>query len=205
MTTTIANLSLFLFFILHLAQSHPATSSIISVADFGAVGDGRTYDTSAIQSAIDSCSASGCHVVFPAGGVYLTAALRLKSGVILKIRPNATLLGGSRIEDYPGDRSKWYVVAAENATGVGITGGGTIDGQGSAFVERFEERKNVMVSWNQTGECSGDECRPRLVGFLGCTDVRVWNVTLTQPAYWWWVSLSLSLSHFLLLFHDDLD
>lgn len=86
------------------------------------------------------------------------------------------------------------MVLAENASDVGITGGGVVDGQSSAFVERFDEKKNVMVSWNRTGACSGDECRPRLVGFIGCNNVRVWNVTLTQPAYWWCVLQSLSLS-----------
>lgn len=76
------------------------------------------------------------------------------------------------------------MVLAENERDVGITGGGVVDGQGLKFVQRFDERKNVMVSWNRTGACLGDECRPRLVGFLGCTNVRVWNVTLWQPAYW---------------------
>lgn len=76
------------------------------------------------------------------------------------------------------------MVVAEDATDVGITGGGEIDGQGLEFVERFDERKNVMVSWNRTGACFDDECRPRLVGFLRCRNVRVWNISLTQPAYW---------------------
>lgn len=88
------------------------------------------------------------------------------------------------MEDYPREAWRWYVVVAENATGVGITGGGVVDGQGLGFVERFDKKKNVMVSWNRTGACLGDECRPRLVGFLGCTNVRVWNVTLREPAYW---------------------
>lgn len=76
---------------------------------------------------------------------------------------------------------------AEDETDVGITGGGEVNGQGLGFVTRFDERKNVMVSWNQTGECEGDECRPRLVGFIGCRNVRVWGVRFDQPALWWYV------------------
>ena len=95
------------------------------------------------------------------------------------------------MEDYPKEWDKWYVILAENASDVGITGGGVVDGQGLDFVVKFNQRKNVMVSWNQTGACLGDECRPRLVGFLDSTNVRVWNVTLTQPAYWWLVSFLL--------------
>ncbi|KAD4888754.1 hypothetical protein E3N88_20827 [Mikania micrantha] len=162
-------------------RSQPVT---ISVADHGATGGGVHYDTESIQSAIDACwSAGGGRVVFPPGK-YLTATVFLKSGVVLEVQKNATILGGTRLEDYPAEQSRWYVVLAEDAEDVGITGGGEINGQGLEFVVRFDERKNVMVSWNQTGACSGDECRPRLVGFIRSRNVRVWDVHLNEPAYW---------------------
>ncbi|KAF5747714.1 polygalacturonase ADPG2 [Tripterygium wilfordii] len=171
--------------VIPLTQSEPSTSSplFLSVTDFGAVGDGLHYDTAAIQSTIDACNHSPCHVTFPPGR-YLTATIRLRSGVVLEIEKNATVLGGTKLDDYPPEMDRWYVILAENATDVGITGGGTVDGQGLSFVERFDERKNVMVSWNRTGACYGDECRPRLVGFIGCSNVWVSNVSLIEPAYW---------------------
>lgn len=179
----------------NLIQSHLATSLppnpipvTVSVTDFGATGNGLRYDTRAIQSAINSCpTGCPCHVTFPAPGRYLTATVFLKSGVVLMVEAGATILGGTRQKDYPRDPSRWYVVVAENATEVGIGGGGVVDGQAMKFVVRKDARKNVMVSWNQTRACLGDECRPRLVGFLGCTKVRVFNITLHQPAYWWCV------------------
>lgn len=183
------------------AQSHSATSPLIiiqksalpvplslSVKDFGAAGNGVDYDTHPIQCAINACGASSsdgspCHVIFPPGK-YLTATIYLKSHVILDIRENATILGGTKIQDYPEEQEKWYVVLAEGAADVGITGGGEINGQGLEFVEKFDKKKNVMVSWNKTGACLGDECRPRLVGFIDSQNVRVWNVKLMEPAYW---------------------
>lgn len=172
---------------LTLLQLQPSTSasSALSVSDYGAAGDGVHYDTKYIQAAIDDCSSlpAPCHVIFPQGD-YLTATVFLKSGVVLEVRRGARVLGGTRIGNYPPESTRWYVVVAEDAEGVGITGGGEINGQGLKFVERFDERKNVMVSWNKTGACLGDECRPRLVGFLRCKDVHVWNVSLIQPAYW---------------------
>ncbi|GLJ22126.1 hypothetical protein SUGI_0415260 [Cryptomeria japonica] len=159
-------------------------SDLYSVIDYGATGDGKTFDTASIQAAIDACSArGGGRVRFPPGS-YLTATLFLKTGVTLFVEEGATVLGSPNQNDYPAQSSRWYVILAENALNVGITGGGTIDGQSSKFVTRFDERKNVMVSWNVTGDCLGDECRPRLVGFLGCENVRVSNIRLTDPAYW---------------------
>jgi polygalacturonase len=156
-----------------------------SVTEYGAIGDGKHYDTAAIQAAIDACHQSGGgRVLLPSGGDYLTATVFLKSGVTLVVQEGARLLGGTKEEDYPNESARWYVVLAENATGVGITGGGEINGQGGEFVVLENERKNVMVSWNATGKCSGDECRPRLVGFLDSKDVNVWDITLNQPAYW---------------------
>ncbi|XAR68555.1 hypothetical protein NMG60_11003723 [Bertholletia excelsa] len=205
MTNQLLAAVLILFFTLF--QSQPSTSSFssssiplrtsstagagdirISVTDYGAFGDGAHYDTPHIQAAIDACpAASGgagvCRVVFPPR-TYLTATLFLKSGVVLEVQRGAKILGGTRLEDYPAEASRWYVVLAEDAVDVGITGGGEINGQGLEFVERFDERKNVMVSWNRTGACLGDECRPRLVGFLRCRNVRVWNISLIEPAYW---------------------
>ncbi|WCJ33928.1 Pectin lyase-like superfamily protein [Euphorbia peplus] len=177
----------------HLLQSSLSSSSIIqlppkpttlSVVDFGAKADGLHYDTLSIQSAINTCpSTTPCHVTFPPG-TYLTATIHLKSNITLHIQEGATLRGGTKIDDYAQEFNRWYVVLAENATDVGITGGGVVDGQGLKFVRRFSEVKNVMVSWNRTGACLGDECRPRLVGFIGCRNVRVSNIQLREPAYW---------------------
>lgn len=163
-----------------------------SVTEYGAIGDGKHYDTAAIQATIDAChDFGGGRVIFPSGGDYLTATVFLKSGVTLVVQKGARLLGGTKEEDYPNESARWYVVLAENATGAGITGGGEINGQGGEFVVLENERKNVMVSWNSTGKCSGDECRPRLVGFLDSKDVKVWDITLNQPAYWWYNSTFL--------------
>ncbi|KAK8935308.1 hypothetical protein KSP39_PZI013985 [Platanthera zijinensis] len=171
-----------------LISLHSCTSLAaltFSVTDFGAAGDGQRYDTKPIQAAIDACASSGGgRVLFPSGGSYLTGTLFLRSYVVLDVERGARILGGSREEDYPPDSAEWYVVLAKNAKGAGITGGGEINGQGEAFVVRSDARKNVMVSWNQTGSCLGDECRPRLIGFLDSKEVRVWDITLNQPAYW---------------------
>ncbi|KAI3927080.1 hypothetical protein MKX01_020544 [Papaver californicum] len=156
--------------------------TVFSVTDYGAVGDGKVYDTLQIQAAIDAChDAGGGHVQFPQGN-YLTGTIFLKSGVVLDIE-NSTILGGTKMEDYPLESRKWYVILAENATNVGISGYGFVDGQGAKFAERIDKQKNVMVSWNSTGACHGDRCRPRLVGFFDCKNVSIVGTELRQPAH----------------------
>ncbi|KAK2971668.1 hypothetical protein RJ640_019512 [Escallonia rubra] len=198
--------SIFILSLIHLSPSSTSPTTTLSVKTYGAAGDGVQYDTIPIQAAIDACTSAStsttsgrpCHVTFPPG-TYLTATLFLKSGVVLDIQQNATVLGGTlesdtrifhrlnttdgrtRLEDYPRNADRWYVVLAEDAAEVGITGGGEINGQGLKFVQRFDERKNVMVSWNRTGSCSGDECRPRLVGFIrskNCNNTSIHDVSI---------------------------
>jgi hypothetical protein len=69
----------------------------VSVKDFGAVGDGVTDDTAAIQAALDSAAGE---VVFPAGGVYLvdggllvtTTGQRIAAyGATIKLKANASV------------------------------------------------------------------------------------------------------------------
>jgi len=56
----------------------------VNVLDFGAVGDGVTDDTVAIQLALDSLDGVGGVVVVPAGKYKCTASLLIPSGVILQ-------------------------------------------------------------------------------------------------------------------------
>ncbi|MBQ7651352.1 MAG: hypothetical protein IJS15_10355 [Victivallales bacterium] len=66
-----------------------------NVRDYGAVGDGVTSDTKAIQSAIDA----GGKVVFPSG-TYKTGTLFLRSHGGLYLEPGAVLLSGGEEETW---------------------------------------------------------------------------------------------------------
>src|SRR5262245_39362468 len=67
------------------AQTTLPAASVYDIRSFGAVGDGNTLNTRAIQSAIDKCSEAGGGTVFVTGGGYITGTLYLKSNVNLHI------------------------------------------------------------------------------------------------------------------------
>lgn len=74
-------------------------SDIFDITSFGAVGDGKTLNTKAIQDAIDSCTAGG--KIYIPKGTFLTGAIFLKSNMTLYLEEGATLLGSEDILDYP--------------------------------------------------------------------------------------------------------
>lgn len=55
--------------------------SVYDVRDFGAVGDGVTKDTAAIQAAIDAASSAGGGTVELPSGTYVSGSIWLKSNV----------------------------------------------------------------------------------------------------------------------------
>lgn len=72
-----------------------------NVKDFGAVGNGLTNDTPAINRAIEKCStAGGGDVVFPAGR-YAAASIHLKSNVRFLLDTNAVIFGAATGFDAP--------------------------------------------------------------------------------------------------------
>lgn len=73
------------------------------VKRYGAVGDGLTNDTAAIQAAINAAAASGGDVVFPPGSYKTASALVVKSGVSLRGFGNVSKIVGSADHDIIND------------------------------------------------------------------------------------------------------
>jgi len=71
-----------------------------SVTDFGAVRDGKTMTTSAIQAAIDACYENGGGEVLIPEGEYLIGDIYLHSGITLHLLSGAKLIASRNPEDY---------------------------------------------------------------------------------------------------------
>ncbi|MBO0324075.1 glycoside hydrolase family 28 protein [Muricauda sp. CAU 1633] len=110
-----------------------------NIVDFGAVGDGETKNTQAIEEAIRVCNeAGGGKVVIPSGN-FLTGPIHLKSNVNLHLEEGATVLFSKDKNDYlpvvhtsyEGMELMNYspLIYAYKQSNIAVTGKGTFDGQ----------------------------------------------------------------------------
>lgn len=160
-----------------LPSAASAAGKVVDATKAGAVGDGTTLNTDAVQKAIDDCAASGgCTLRFPPGR-YLTGTIQIKSRVTLRLEEGATLLGSTDAADYrnldpftdgSGNPMGFALLVAVDAHDVGLEGGGTVDGQSPALKAR---QKTYTM-------------RPFLVRWVRCTRVTVRGVRLTNPGAW---------------------
>ncbi len=70
----------------HLPQGStisPQGASVYNIRDFGAVGDGKTLDTRAINQAIDRAAANGGGTVWFPAGIWLSYSIHLRSNISL--------------------------------------------------------------------------------------------------------------------------
>ncbi len=130
------------------------------IDDFGAVGDGVTLDTNAIQRAIDSAHATGGgRVVLTPGKIYLAGSVVVKSHVELHVPSGSTLLASPRFDDFavvqsgvvqmdePASAHSSIPTAsfifADDAEDVSITGRGVIDGNGRSYITQVGDEIHV--------------------------------------------------------------
>jgi parallel beta-helix repeat protein len=129
---------------------------VVSVKDFGAVGDGVADDTAAIQNALNS----GAKSVLLPKGTYLSSQLTIPSGIALRSNDGATIKAISAISA--------MLAGATNATEITIYGL-TLDGNGLAgYGMLFAGGSVLRVENNRVTDVTEDGIRVQ-----AATDVRI--------------------------------
>lgn len=133
------------------------------VTSYGAVGDGKTTNTAALQSAIDACAkAGGGRVLIPAG-TYLTGPIHLQSNVDLHADAGAVVLFSRNAADYPMIYTDFdgpntvectSPLTADGLHDISITGTGTFDGQGEAW-RPVKKEKQSRDQWSKLVHSGG--------------------------------------------------
>jgi len=171
------------------------TNNVVNILSFGAVGDGVTTNTTAIQNTINSAAAggptngaSGGTVEIPAG-IFLSGPITLKSTVNLQLDSGATLrmlpfgqwpltyltnvttsytTNMSIITTNHTTNITWTAanfISASSLHDIEISGSGAIDGQGSP--------------WWPYSSTTGDT-RPIMISPSDCNRLLIQNVTLSN-------------------------
>ncbi|HEV2327298.1 MAG TPA: glycosyl hydrolase family 28 protein [Verrucomicrobiae bacterium] len=144
----------------------PANS--FNVTTYGAVGNGITTNTAAIQNTINAAFAAGGGTVEFPSGVYLSGPLnfsnsinlQLDAGAILRMLPYGSYPGGSSPADF-------IMSASSGGHDLEVSGAGAIDGGAE------------NSGWWTNG--LGTSARPTLFYFNKCNRVLIENVTLSNP------------------------
>ena len=168
------------------------------ITAYGAVKDGETLCTAAVQRAIDECAANGGGKVIVPAGRYRVGTVYLRDNVELHLQTGAVLCASENLDDYNPDDAypqnhgcpaeEWnakHLVIAHAVRNVAITGAGTIDGSAAAFFAPPEFYRYYI--WIEGLALSKDKERLRpgqMVVFIECKDVRVEDVTLQNATCW---------------------
>ena len=185
------------------ALSQKGYSQAVHITDFGAVGDGQTLNTAAIQSAIDHQTAKQGGTVIVPPGTFVTGTLILASGITLHLESGATLLGSTKLEDYARyeNGNQMGMIFAQDAHNITISGSGTIDGNGRSFVypDRVKDLPREIKASTRQGYAYLDtlkgiqdgpvvpfeHTRPyQMLLFSGVQELAIRDVTIKDSPFW---------------------
>ena len=165
---------------------------VCSPLTYGAVGDGTTDNTNAIQTAVDACAAQGGGTVeLPAvnsPNVYVTGPFTLNNHVHLQIDQGVLLQAIRTHSRYVAAYINWVyepkeaLISATGATDVAILGAGIIDGAGN----QPDPNDSGQTWYNLASKesATNPSLRPYLLEFYQCDHVTISGVTLRNAPYW---------------------
>lgn len=165
------------------AEPAPAADPAVAefdVRDYGAVGNGSTNDTAAVNRAITAANVAGGGIVrFPAGTYESKNTIRMKSNVTLHLDAGSTISGSGADTYDPPEPNPWddyqdyghshfhnAMIHGDNLSNIGFTGSGVIDGDGA------------LITGNpESGEAD------KIISLTRCTNLTLSGITLREGGH----------------------
>ena len=161
-----------------------------NIRSFGAVGDGKSLDSPAINTAIESAFANGGGKIIVPAGIYLCGSIHLKSNIELHLLPGAIIKAapasmkvydesesfGGFPEYQDGGHTYFHnsLIWAEGQDNISITGRGMIDGEGLTKKDT-ENAGNVQGGSIGTGD--------KAIALKLCTNVLIRDITIFRGGH----------------------
>ena len=124
--------------------------------------------TNELQDLIDQCSSAGGGTIYFPAGDYLTGSIILKDNTFLELGAGASLYGSMDINDYT-EEGGMSLIYADGAQNIGLTGSGTLNGNGDIFW-RGKERPYIRPE--------------RFILFANCRNIRIEGITMLNSPNW---------------------
>lgn len=159
-----------------------------NILDYGAVADGKTLNTEAIQRAIDSAYETKNGKVIIPQGKFLSGSIILKSNVELYLQEEAVLLGTTDPSAYKGINRWKSLILADGQKNIKISGKGMIDGQGRELALKIDSLYYVgeldSNYYNKRRKRPSEILRPQNIEMVQCSNIKISGVTIKDAASW---------------------
>ncbi len=163
-----------------VAPAGVGAAAVHNVKSYGAKGDGKANDASAINKAIAAANKAGGGIVqFPSGKYMAGATIHILSDVTLQLDSGSTIAatgsGYDKAESNSNDKYQDYghshfnnaVIRGDNVKNIGFVGSGTIDGAGKLV----------------TGDSVGSGKADKLISLTRCDGLTVNGITLKSGGH----------------------
>ncbi len=169
-----------------------------SILDFGAMPDGKTLNTQAIQKAIDTVAEKGGGTVTVPKGVFVSGTIRFRDHIRLHLEEGAVLKGSENLSDYndfeeypqnfQSEREGWsgkHLILAVEKEDIAITGSGSVCGNGEAFFDAPHRCKSFNYFWSRGIAKAVNGQRPgQLIALVECRNIRLCDFTVFDSPCW---------------------
>ncbi|HEV7403239.1 MAG TPA: glycosyl hydrolase family 28 protein [Chthoniobacteraceae bacterium] len=189
-TSFLRALALLLLSSVSATSAEPGKQFVIT--QNGAVADGVTLNTVAIQKTIEAAAAAGGGTVVIPRGTFVSGAIFLKPGVHLHLDADAVLRCSNDMANFPSQRTRIEghfedsfnpaLINADGCDGLRITGEGVLDGAGRPVWDLFWKLREAAPDRNAFKNLS--VARARLTLIQSSRGVVVEGVTFKDSQFW---------------------
>lgn len=182
------------------------SDNIISITDFGAIGDGVRNDKPAFDKAMQSAAKQGgAHIIVPSGTFLLKGPIHFVSNVCLELMDGAIIKFDSNPKYYlPLVKTSWEgtflynyspFIYGYNLHDISIVGKGKIDGNASSTFATWKSKQKegqalsrkmnheeIPIELRRFG--NGFWLRPQLIQFYNCKNITLSDVFITNSPFW---------------------